>query len=106
MDRPWDTNTVQRRMGGYLWGRWLHAELGFEDPVFPFQLSHSARPTNTSCEVPSAEEAGLSPVETLLRVQRRKQLSAAAVQLGADCLGPGHLWYQPPSPWRSQAWFK
>lgn len=70
------------------------------------QLSHSARPTKTATAVPGAEEASLSPVETLLRVQWRQQVPAEAVQPGADCVGPGHLWNERSLAGGSQAWFK
>jgi hypothetical protein len=62
--------------------------------ISPLQLSDSAKPTETAAEVPSTEEASLPPVETLLCVQWCNQVSAKAVKLGVDCLGPGHLWYE------------
>lgn len=87
MDRCWDSNLAQHRTGAC-------GELWLQGSCFPLQLSHPARPTKAACEVPSAEEAGLSPVETLLRVQWREHVSAQTVHLGADGLGPGHLWYE------------
>lgn len=70
------------------------AGLWAQGSYFLLQLSHPSRPTETATKVPGAEEASLSPVETFLCVQRCEQFSAEAVKLGANCLGPGHLWYE------------
>nr|XP_042109618.1 synaptotagmin-like protein 3 isoform X3 [Ovis aries] len=70
------------------------------------QLSHSARPAEVETQVPRPEEAGLSPVETFLRFQRRHPFAAEAVQPRTDRLGPGHLRGERPLPGRCQAWFE
>lgn len=82
---------------------WMAVTAGF---VFPLQLSHSARPTKTETEVASTEEAGLSPVETLICLQWCNPSPAEAVELGVNRLGPGSPWNERPLAWGSQAWFK
>lgn len=70
------------------------------------QLPHSARQTHTEAEVPGPEEAGVSPVEALLRFQRCDPFSAAAVQPRINGVGPGQLWSERAPAGSCQAGFQ
>lgn len=100
----WSASSPWSRDGQHRQGR-RPGRAGIPEPLSLslLQLSHSARPTQTETEVPSCEEASLSPVEALLCVQWREPFPAATVKPGINRLGPGHLRCERPLAGGSQA---